>query len=134
MQVSKVMTANPETADANDSLQSVAAKMAAGNFGSLPVLSSGKLAGVVTDRDIVVRGVAKALGPETPVSDVMTAEPVCIDAASDVKDAAKLMQQRQIRRLYVTKDGKLAGVVALGDVALAGEDKLSGETLEKISK
>ena len=134
MQVSEVMTANPDCAQAGDSLQSVAGQMQQGNFGSVPVLDGGRLVGVVTDRDIAVRGVAQGCAPDQPVSAVMTGDPVCVAPDCDVKDAAKLMQEKQIRRLYVTDNDKLVGVVALGDVALEASESLSGETLEEISK
>lgn len=134
MHISEVMTANPDTAEAGDSIATVAARMESGNFGSLPVLDGGRLVGVVTDRDIVVRGVAKGSGPDTPVRDVMTPDPVCVEPDSDVEAAAELMQEKQIRRLYVTEGDKLVGIVAMADVARQGADKLSGETIEAISK
>ncbi|MFQ8432185.1 CBS domain-containing protein [Amaricoccus sp. W119] len=134
MRISEVMTANPDTAEAGDSIATVAARMESGNFGSLPVLDGGRLVGVVTDRDIVVRGVARGSGPDTPVRDVMTPDPVCVEPDSDVEAAAELMQEKQIRRLYVTEGDKLVGIVAMADVARQGADKLSGETIEAISK
>ena len=134
MQISHVMTANPVFAQAADSLQAVAAQMESGNFGSMPVIDGGRLAGVVTDRDIAVRGVAKGCGPDEPVRAVMTADPVCVGPDCDVQEAARLMQEKQLRRLYVTDGEALVGVVSLGDVALEAGDRLSGETLEEISK
>lgn len=134
MQISQVMTANPVSAQAGDSLQAVAAQMESGNFGSMPVIDGGRLAGVVTDRDIAVRGVAKGCGPDESVRAVMTADPVCVGPDCDVQEAARLMQEKQIRRLYVTEGDALVGVVSLGDVALEAGDRLSGETLEEISK
>lgn len=134
MQINEVMTANPQSVSAQDSLQDVAAKMQAGNFGSAPVLEGGTLVGVVTDRDIAIRGVAQGLNPDQPVSQVMSGDPVCVAPDCTVADAAKLMQERQIRRLYITDGDKLAGVVSLGDVALQASENLSGETLEEISK
>src|SRR5690606_32493077 len=102
--------------------------------GSMPVLEGGKLAGVVTDRDIAVRGVAKGLAPDQPVSSVMTAQPVCVGPDCDLQEAAQLMQDKQIRRLYVTDNDALVGVAALADVVGAAGDRLSGETIEKISQ
>lgn len=134
MAITDVMTADPQTVSADDDLQTVAAKMAEGNFGSLPVLDGGALVGVVTDRDIVIRGVATGKLPGERVRDVMTSSPVCVGVDCSVADAAKTMQDQQIRRLYVTDGEKLAGVVSLGDVALQAGDALSGKTLEQISK
>ncbi|HEU4821412.1 MAG TPA: CBS domain-containing protein [Qipengyuania sp.] len=132
--ISQIMTANPQAADARDSLQTVAQAMEAGDFGSMPVLENGRFAGVVTDRDIAVRGVAQGLASETAISEVMSAEPVCVGPDCDLSEAARLMQDKQIRRLYVTDNDALVGVAALADVVGAAGDRLSGETIEEISK
>lgn len=134
MQISDVMTRSPQTAAIGDSLQAVAARMDSGNFGSLPVVDGGAIVGVVTDRDIAVRGVAAGKALDTPVKEVMTPDPVCVGTDCSISDAARLMQDRQIRRLYVVDGDALAGVVSLGDVALQAGDDLSGRTLEQISK
>jgi len=132
--ISDIMTPEPQAADARDSLQSVARAMKAGDFGSMPVLENGRLAGVVTDRDIAVRGVAQGLGHDAAVGEVMTVDPVCVTRDCDLSEAAKLMQDRQIRRLYVTDHDELVGVAALADVVAAAGDRLSGETIEEISR
>ena len=134
MTIAQIMTTNPEAAQAGDTLRQVAARMAAGNFGSVPVLDGGRLAGVVTDRDIAVRGVAKGLSPDEPVRSVMTPDPVCVGPDCGIQEAAQLMQDRQIRRLYVTDDDALVGVVALADLVGGAGDKLAGQTIEKISE
>jgi CBS domain-containing protein len=135
MQVSQIMTPDPDTAQVQDTLQAVAAKMASGDFGSVPVIDGGRLVGVVTDRDIAVRAVAQGLGPETEVGEVMTPDPVCVGPDSDVEEAAEIMQEEQIRRLFVTDgDDRLVGVIALADVALEDDEELSGQTLEEISE
>jgi len=134
MQVADIMTADPETCQPGDTLRSVAKKMSEGDFGSMPVVEGARLIGVVTDRDITIRGVAQGLGSDTEVSQVMTADPVCVSPDTDVEEAAEIMQEEQLRRLFVTDDDdQLIGVVALADVALAEDDDLSGETLEEIS-
>ena len=135
MQISQIMTPDPETARPQDTLQAVAAKMESGDYGAMPVVDGGRLVGVVTDRDIAVRAVAQGLGPDTEVSEVMTPDPVCVSPDSDVEEAAEIMQDEQIRRLFVTdEDERLVGVVALADVALEEDDELSGRTLEQISE
>lgn len=134
MQVSDIMTLDPETCQPGDTLREVARKMSEGDFGSMPVIEGDRLVGVVTDRDITVRGVAQGLGGDTEVSQVMTPDPVCVSPDTDIEEAAEIMQEEQIRRLYVTDDDdQLIGVVALADVALAEDEELSGETLEQIS-
>ena len=135
MQVSQIMTPDPDTAQPSDTLRVVAAKMDSGNYGSVPVVDAGRLVGVVTDRDITVRAVAKGLGPDTTVGEVMTPDPVCIAPESEIGEAAEIMQEEQIRRLFVTDDDdRLVGVVALADVALEEDENLSGRTLEEISE
>ena len=135
MQVSQIMTPDPDTAQPSDTLRAVAAKMDSGNYGSVPVVDAGRLVGVVTDRDITVRAVAKGLGPDTTVGEVMTPDPVCIAPESEIGEAAEIMQEEQIRRLFVTDDDdRLVGVVALADVALEEDEDLSGRTLEEISE
>lgn len=132
--ISEIMTANPQAAEANHTLQQVAQAMSQGDFGSMPVLEGGRLTGVVTDRDIAVRGVAQGLSADQPVSSVMTGQPVCVGPDCDLQEAAQLMQEKQIRRLYVTDNDELVGVAALADVVAAAGDRLSGETIEKISQ
>ena len=135
MKVSQIMTPDPDTAQPRDSLRAVAAKMDSGDYGSMPVVDGGRLVGVVTDRDIAVRAVAQGLGPDTEVRDVMTPDPVCVLPESDLQDAAVIMQDEQIRRIFVTDtDDRLVGVVALADVALEDDEELSGQTLEEISE
>ena len=135
MQVSQIMTPDPDTARPGDTLRTVATKMDSGDYGSVPVVDDGRLVGVVTDRDIAVRAVAHGLGPDTEVGQVMTPDPVCIAPESEVGEAAAIMQDEQIRRLFVTDDeDRLVGVVALADVALEEDDDLSGRTLEEISE
>ena len=134
MQVSDIMTLGPVTCQPSETLREVARKMSEGDFGSVPIVEDDRLVGVVTDRDITIRGVAEGLGSDTPVSQVMTPDPVCVSPDVDVEEAVEIMQEEQIRRLYVTNDDdQLIGVVALADIALAEDEELSGETLEQIS-
>ena len=134
MQVSDIMTLGPEACSPGDTLRDVARKMSEGDFGSMPVIDGERLVGVVTDRDITIRGVAEGLGSDTEISQVMTPDPVCVSPDTDLEEAVEIMQEEQIRRLYVTNDDdQLVGVVALADVALAEDEELSGETLEQIS-
>jgi CBS domain-containing protein len=135
MQISQIMTPDPDTARPQDTLQAVAARMDRGDYGSMPIVEDGRLVGVVTDRDIAVRAVGQGLGPDTAVSQVMTPDPVCVAPESDLESAAEIMQDEQIRRLFVTDDDdRLVGVVALADVALEDDEDLSGRTLEEISE
>ena len=119
MQVSEIMTRAVETIAPDASLQQAAAAMEALGVGSLPVCDGARLVGAITDRDIVIRGVAAGLSPvEAEVRDCMTediAYAFCDEEADEVLDRMKVLQ---IRRLAVLdRDKSLAGIVSLGDIA-----------------
>lgn len=132
--ISEVMTADPIAAQSNDSIRNVASQMAEGDFGSMPVLDDGRLVGIVTDRDITVRAVAQGIAGDEAVSRIMSTDPICVTPDCTIQQAAQLMQEKQLRRLYVQDGDSLCGVVALKDVALEVGDQLSGQTLEEISR
>lgn len=105
------------------------------NIGALPVCGSdGRLCGVVTDRDIVIRCLAPDRRPEqTTVGQVMTSRVLTVGPDMEASEAAKLMGQRQVRRLPVVENGKLCGMVSLGDLAGAWEKNGAEEALSQIS-
>ncbi|MGD9544091.1 MAG: CBS domain-containing protein [Methylocystis sp.] len=133
MQISNVMSKDVASIVSGETLHHAASEMAKLNIGSLPVIDGGNLAGIVTDRDIVVRGVAQGLSPQTRVGKVMTTELFTCAPTTSVDEAAKLMGEKQIRRLYVVDQGRLVGVVSLGDLSLNAQDD-AGEALTEISK
>lgn len=107
------------------------------NIGALPVCGGdGRLCGLVTDRDIVTRCLAAGRKPEmTAIRDVMTRKLVTLPPEADVADAAKAMGRNQVRRLPVVANGKLCGMVSLGDLALSAQTgRKAGELLSGISK
>jgi CBS domain-containing protein len=134
MQLRDVMTAEVDGIRSSDSFATAARKMAELDVGSLPVLDGGKLVGVVTDRDIVVRGLAKGAGGDTGIAAAMTREVVTCPPETDTHAAATLMGDKQIRRLYVCDGDKLVGVVALGDLAVETRGADAGAALKEISK
>jgi CBS domain-containing protein len=135
MKIRDVMSRDLEVARPEDTLQSVAERMASADIGSLPVEDGGSLVGMITDRDIVIRAVAKGLDGKTTVSQVMTREAVCCQVDDDLIEVSDKMANAQIRRLPVLDESrKLVGIVALGDLALQDKDKRIGETLEQISE
>lgn len=138
MNVNSVMTKGAECASPSTSLQEAARKMKTLDVGSLPVCGDGdRLVGVLTDRDIAVRAVAEGLDAKTTqAKDVMTPDVVYCFEDQDVRDAAKLMQDRQVRRLVVLdRDKRLVGIVSLGDLAVeVRDDSLTGKTLEHVSE
>jgi CBS domain-containing protein len=130
------MTPGVECIPPDSTLQDAARKMQALDVGPLPVCDHDRLAGMLTDRDIVVRAVAEGRDPgSTRVRDVMTPEVVYCFEDQDVQEAARLMEQKQVRRLLVlNRDKRLVGIVSLGDLAVeTGDEKLVGRTLEQVS-
>jgi CBS domain-containing protein len=124
MKLKDIMTEKVETVDTGDSLRRAADIMRKKDIGILPVFSKRALVGVVTDRDIVIRGVSRGLDPETArVDEVMTARVESGTEEMDVNDAAKIMEDKQIRRLLVLDTERhLLGIVTLGDIATRTHD------------
>jgi len=135
MRCREIMTRDLRTASPETSLQQAAAMMRDGDMGAVPVVENGRLVGIVTDRDIVIRCLADGKGASTPVSEAMTTEMFSVGPNDFVFEAVRLMGDKQIRRIpVITDDGKLAGIISMADVALETEDELEiAETLEEIS-
>ena len=138
MQVCEVMTPHVECIAPGASLLEAARKMKKLDVGPLPVCGDNdRLVGMLTDRDIVVRAIADDRDlEETKVQDIMTPHvEYCFDD-QDVAHAARLMRDKQIRRLVVLNhDRRLVGILSLGDLAVeAGDDRLAGDALEGISQ
>jgi CBS domain-containing protein len=113
------MTADPRTVDAGATLVEAAREMRDGDVGALIVVENGSVAGIVTDRDIVVRAIADGKDPgSTRVSDVATMNPVTLTVDQTVEDAIRTMREQDIRRIPVVQDGRPAGIVSLGDLAI----------------
>ena len=135
MKVKDVMTEHAEWISPSDSIQSAARKMKDLDVGCLPVGENHRVIGIVTDRDIVVRGVCDgADAKSTEVRDVMTPHiTYCFDD-QDVQDAGELMREKRIRRLVVlNRQKRLVGIVSLGDLAVeSGDEHLAWQTLERV--
>jgi CBS domain-containing protein len=137
VKVSEAMTPLVVTVSRDTPLADAARLMRDSDVGPLPVAHEGRLVGVLTDRDITIRAVADGKDPfSTRVDEVMTSKVVCCLDTDDVEHAAEMMQAAQLRRLLVvSEDGRLAGIVSLGDIAVRiGDDSLSGETLQHVSE
>ena len=119
MQVSNLMISNVITVSPETNAAEAARLLSHYDIGSLPVtLSDGRLKGIITDRDIVLRCVAGDGEPyETNVSDLMTRNVVTVSPDADIREAASLMASERVRRLPVTKSGKLIGIISLADIA-----------------
>jgi CBS domain-containing protein len=135
MNISDVMTPNPKTVKLEDDIQAAARIMRDEDAGSIPVVEDGKVVGMVTDRDIVIRAIADG-DFDCAVEDVCSDDVVCARMGMSTAEAAELMGEHQIRRLPVVDDNdRLVGIVSLGDLAVKeGRDVRTGETLENISE
>ena len=135
MRCRDIMTSDVRTATRDMTLQQVAALMREGDMGSIPVVEGGKLVGIVTDRDIVVRSIAEGKGADSPIGEAMTTEVFSVKPDDFAFEAIRIMGDRQVRRIPVVgENGELSGIIAMADVALEMEDQVEiAETLEDIS-
>jgi len=135
MRVSEAMTRDVRLAKPDDTIEEAAHIMAELDVGSLPVSDNDRLVGMITDRDIAVRAVAKGLGPDCPVGDVMTREIRYCFEDEDTDDIAHNMADQQIRRLpVVSREKRLVGILSLGDIAFTDGKDPAGEALTGISR
>ncbi len=135
MKVRDLMTSNPAVVKPDDPAAQAAVLMRQEDCGAIPVVADGKLVGIITDRDIVVRAVAVGKEPKsTPVSALMSADPITLSPDADADDAEKLMAERQVRRLPVVEDGHLVGIVVTAHLARRGSARDIGETIKEISE
>jgi len=134
--VHDVMTDSPRCVTPDTSVSDAAVLMESEDVGSLPILDGDRLAGVVTDRDIVIRAIAKGKDPRgMAVRDVASRELVTVQADDDLMDALQLMATRQVRRLpVVDENNRLVGILSQADVAVSAKEKSVGEMVEEISK
>ena len=133
--VKDVMTTQPRAVTPQTSLSEVAELMENDDVGAIPVVEGDRLVGIVTDRDIVVRAIAKGKDPRgMPAAEVSSRELVTVNPEDDLSDALELMARHQVRRLAVTADERLVGVVSQADVALEAKEKETGELLQDISR
>ena len=135
MKIKDCMTNDVRIATPDESLSEVAKMMAELDAGVLPVADGDKLVGMITDRDIAIRGIAAGKGPDAKVRDVMSAEvKYCFDT-DDVADVLRNMGDIQVRRLPVLNSAKrLVGIVSLGDLATNGAAVMAGNALNNISQ
>jgi CBS domain-containing protein len=138
MQTKDIMTPNVECVRPDATLQEAARKMRDLDVGPLPVCGDDdRLAGMITDRDIIIRAVAEGKDPRTTrVREAMTEEIISCFEDQDVDDAARVIEQRQVRRLVVlNRDKRLVGIVSLGDLAVeTGARPTAGEVLREVSE
>jgi len=131
-----VMTPNPRTIEPSGSIQDAARIMRDEDTGVVPVVENGRPVGLVTDRDIVVRVVADGGGRlDRQVRDIASTDLVTVEPDVSTEEAARLMGERQVRRVLVCENERLVGIASIGDLAVKeGRDRQMGDTLEDISE
>jgi len=134
--VREVMTDRPRCVTPETPISEAARLMKSDDVGSLPILEGERLAGIVTDRDIVLQAVAEEKDPRgMPVREVASRELVTIGPEEDLSEALRLMASHQVRRIPVVDgDSRLVGIVAQADIAREVKDKDSGQMLQGISQ
>ena len=135
MKIEDVMTHDVAVVSPDETVQQAARVMDQLDIGALPVAENERLVGMITDRDIALRAVACGLGPDTPVSDVMTRDVKYCFCDQEVAEVSDNMADIQIRRLpVVDRDKRLVGIVALGDIATSSENECVTDALAGISR
>ena len=137
MKVRDIMTSEElATATLDNTLEEIANMMRDENVGAIPVLDEDdKLAGIITDRDIVVRAIAEGQDPSTcTAEEILSEELHTIEPDADLEEAADLMARHKIRRLPVVESGEIMGIISLGDISVKADDERAADTLEDISE
>jgi CBS domain-containing protein len=117
--IREVMTADPQTVSSDATLEEAAREMQSDDIGAVLVTDNGGVAGILTDRDIVVRAIAEGRDPSsTKVGDVATRDVQTLAPDSSIDDAIKLVREQNVRRIPVVEDGRPAGIVSIGDLAI----------------
>lgn len=134
MRIADVMTRKVRVARPDETVHDAAKTMGELDIGVLPVGDEDRLVGIVTDRDIAVRAVGRGKGPDTPISDVMTAEVRYCFEDEDIAHVARNMADIKVRRLPVLdRNKRLTGIVSIGDLAVAADDEQVATAVDGVS-
>ncbi len=134
-QIRDVMTSNPTTVERATTVLEAAKVMAGEDVGPLPVTDGGRLVGIITDRDVVVRVLAEERDPQsTTVGDICSSDLVTVTPDDDLDQALRKMASAQVRRLPVVEGDRIIGIVAQADVARQAPEQQTGEIVEEISR
>ncbi|MBI4352096.1 MAG: CBS domain-containing protein [Elusimicrobia bacterium] len=135
MQAKEIMSSNLDVMNVNDTVRDAADMMKKFNIGAIPVMENQRVAGMITDRDITIRCVAERRDPaQMKVREGMTQNAVCCDEDQDLREVARLMEEKQVRRVIVLgPNRKPSGIVSIGDLAVRGDRSLACEALGKVS-
>ncbi|GAB4067937.1 CBS domain-containing protein [Ancylobacter sonchi] len=135
MKVSDLMTRDVQVIAPDETLEQAARAMALLDAGILPVGDAGRLVGMISDRDIAVRGVALGKGPATRVREIMSGEVKYCFEDQEIDEIGRNMAEQQVRRLpVVNRTKQLVGILSLGDIAVAGREAIAGDALGGISR
>ena len=135
MNVASVMTTDIDCCSPESTCKEAAMKMKELDVGAIPICENEKLVGIVTDRDLVIKGLANDLSTESAVSELIETN-IVVSGTKDmsIEEAAKIMSKEQIRRLPIVENEKLVGMVSLGDLAVNNQSsEQAGEALKEIS-
>ena len=137
MKCSEVMTKNPKTCAPDDTVQQAAQLMKTEDVGPIPIVGTdGKLEGIITDRDIVLKAVAEGRDPKTTkLADVMTTDMITCAPDGDIEDTLNSMEEHQVRRVLVVEGNRLVGIISQADIATRLDvPEKTHEVVEEISK
>jgi CBS domain-containing protein len=133
--IKEVMTSEVKACEPNTTVAEAAKVMAKEDIGPVPVVEEGRLTGIVTDRDIVVRVVAEGRDPNsTTVGEIASSDLVTVSPDDDLDVALQHLALKQVRRIPVVEGDRLVGIVAQADIARLGSDAKTGEVVEEISR
>jgi CBS domain-containing protein len=134
LKIKEIMTTDVRTISANDSISEAANIMKQLDVGSVPVVDNNLLVGIITDRDLVLRGLAMGKNAQESVSTIMSKDITTVTPDEDVHKAADIMASKQIRRLPIVENDRLVGIVSIGDMAVEDIfENEAGEALHTIS-
>lgn len=129
-----IMSRNAKSMAPGDSVRTAAEIMRDHNIGAIPVVDAGRLVGIITDRDLVLRALAEGMDTGAPVGPIASTDVACGAPGMSVTEAATLMSQKQIRRLPVVDGTRLMGIVSIQDVAQNADTGLVGQVVEAITE
>lgn len=133
-QVRDIMTSNIEVLGPTATIQQAATAMRQADTGSIPIVDNGQLVGIVTDRDLAIRGLSEGLNADSAIGPLMSRDPLCCYEQDDAEQVANRMAVAQVRRLPVLGEGDLlVGMVSLGDLSREGKQKAASEALQGVS-
>jgi CBS domain-containing protein len=133
--VRDVMSKHEITISKSDTIQKAASLMKQHDIGFLPVIMEGKLIGVITDRDLVIRGIADNIDVQQSIDSIFSKQIICCTPDTSVEQASKLMAEKQVHRLLITENEQLVGVLTLADLAREVEkNPVAGKALSGISQ